>query len=171
MVGIIPKEERSNSSENLKSLLYLAVFLLLLSLAAYFLLTNSLKKTEGEAAILDSKLEEMMSPEKITLEKEILNSRNKIEDFSQLLKLHLKTSKVFGILEETTHPQVWFTDFNLNPRKGELIISGETDSFETLGQQILILKEESTISEVNLQKVSINEEGKINFGLLLLINF
>jgi hypothetical protein len=58
----------------------------------------------------------------------------------------------------------------LNSRQGALKIFGETQNFETLGQQILILRGEAAINKVNLEKVSIGKEGKINFDLSLFFN-
>jgi len=169
MVEIIPKEPPKLST-GLSILFYSAIFLLSICVIGYFVLNNSLKKAEAELADLELDLIKEMPPEKISLEKEILAYKDKIDKFSYLLEQHLAVSRVFEIIQKTTHPQVWFSKFDLSSRPGQLKIFGETQNFETLGQQILILREEATINRVNLEKVSIGKEGKINFDLLLFFN-
>jgi hypothetical protein len=129
-----------------------------------------LKKAEAEITVLELDLTREMSPEKISLEKEILASKNKIDDFSYLIEQHLEVSRIFEIIQKITHPQVLFSKFDLNSRQGALKIFGETQNFETLGQQILILRGEAVINKVNLETVSIGKEGKINFDLSLFFN-
>jgi hypothetical protein len=166
MVDIIPKEA-PKPSRGLNILFYFAIFLLILSIGGYFALNNFLEKAREEVAALELDLARAMTPEKISLEKEILASKNKIDNFSYLVGQHLKTSRIFEIIQKITHPQVWFSKFDFNSRQGELKISGETQNFETLGQQILILGDEEAINSVNLEKISITKEGKIDFDLLL----
>jgi len=160
MFGIVPKEETKKTG-GLKALLFLAVFLLILSLVLYFWVSSSLKKASEEIAKLELAHNDLMSAEKISLEKEVLNYKNKIEDFSFLVEQHLEISGIFEVIQETAHPKVWFTKFDFNSAQNELKISGETENFEALGQQIIILRSEAGISKVNLNKTSITKEGKI----------
>jgi hypothetical protein len=166
MVEIIPKEP-AKPSKILNLLLYLAIFLLFSSVVSYFTLSGFLKKTEEEAAALASAL---LQTEEAFLEKEISTAKKKIEDFSFLIDRHLKPSQVFEIVEKNCHPKVWFSRFSLASREKTLRLSGETDNFETLGQQIFILEEETALAKVTLESFSITSEGKINFELSLLLN-
>ena len=169
MVEIIPREPKKLST-GLNILFYLAIFLLFFSVISYFVLNSLLKKAEAKIIVLELDLTREMPPEKISLEKEILADKNKIDDFSYLIEQHLEVSRIFEIIQKTTHPQVWFSKFDLNSRQGALKIFGETQNFETLGQQILILRGEAAVNKVNLEKVSIGKEGKINFDLSLFFN-
>jgi hypothetical protein len=169
MVGIIPKED-AKYSKGSKFLFYFAIFLLISSVASYFLIDFFLEEAKSEISSLEMNLAEIMSPEKISLEKEILAYKKDIDNISYLMGRHLKASKIFEIIEKTTHPQVWFKEFTLSPDLGEFIISGESENFEILGQQLLIFEEEEELNEVNLGKALINNEGKIDFVLFALFN-
>ncbi|HUV81171.1 MAG TPA: hypothetical protein VMW21_01470 [Patescibacteria group bacterium] len=166
MVEIIPKEP-AKPSKTLNLLFYLAIFLLFFSVISYFILSGFLKKTEEEAAALASAL---VQTEESSLEKEILTAKKKIEDFSSLIVRHLTPSEVFEIVEKNCHPKVWFSQFSLSSREKTLKVSGETDNFETLGQQIFILEEETALAKVTLESFSITSEGRINFELSLTLN-
>jgi len=166
MVEIIPKES-PKPSRGLNALFYFAIFLLILSIGGYFALNNFLQKAEGELETLKLDITKVMTPEKNTLEKEILASKDKIDKFSYLIGQHLQSSMIFGIIQKTTHPQVWFTKFDFDPRQKTLKVSGETQNFESLGQQILILEDEETIDDINLETISISKEGGIEFDLSL----
>ena len=166
MVEIIPKEP-PKLSKGLNFLFYFAIFLLFFSIIGYFVLNNSLKNAQEKVAVLGLDLIKAMSPEKISLEKEILVSKNKIDNFSYLIEQHLEVSRVFEIIQKNCHPQVRFSKFDLNSEQGKLLVSGQTQSFETLGQQILILREEDLINKVNLETLSMDKEGKISFDLSL----
>ena len=67
-----------------------------------------------------------------------------------------------------TNVQIYTPDTYIE--NGVIKISGETKNFETLGQQIIILKEEAAINKVNLEKISITKEAKISFDLSLSFN-
>jgi len=169
MVDIIPKEA-PKPSRGLSILFYFAIFLLIFSIIGYFALNNFLEKAREEVAALKLDLAGVMTTEKISLEKEILASKNKIDHFSYLVGQHLKASRIFEIIQKVTHPQVWFSKFDFNSREGQLKLSGETQNFVTLEQQTLILKGEEKIDKVNLENFSITKEGKIGFDLSLSFN-
>lgn len=164
MVGITPEENLQDSKVS-KILLYSAVFFLVLSGGAYFILDSLLQKSEEELASLETDLEVFSSPENIALEKEITDGKNSINNFAQIIDGHLIASKGFKVIEEATHPQVWFKSFNFSPKEGSFGLSGEADSFEALGQQMIILKEKAEIINISLSGVSINKGGRIDFSL------
>jgi Tfp pilus assembly protein PilN len=164
MAEIIPKKT-PKLPKWLNILFYLALALLIFSLASLFILNNSIKKSKNTLQSLRETLTKTKTPERITLEKEILNYEKKIEDFSLLINQHLENSKFFTAFQKTCHPKVWFSQFSLNSREKIATFSGQTQSFESLGQQLLILKNEDWIKDVELKSVSISKKGKINFSL------
>lgn len=166
MVEIIPKIPQK-ISKKLTPLFYFALALLFFSFIGYLLLNSALKNTEEEIAFLEKEIAGKMTSEKIALEKEVLTSKSKIEKIFYLIERHPETSRAFEIVEGNSHPQVWFSDFNFNSRSRQLTLSGEVQNFEVLGQQIIIFNEEEKISKVIFSKVSITEEGRIAFDLLL----
>jgi len=118
---------------------------------------------------LTMSLNELKSLERNAAEREVLKYNIKIGYFFQLLDQHIRSSKIFGLIQQSSHPQTWFLKFNLNTEGNKMILSGKTPTFETLGQQILILQKSDWISEVKLQKVSISKERNVDFELLISI--
>ena len=141
------------------------VILILVFLAGYFYLYRSvgqMSKEIEEKNLTSFPLEKAIKEK----EQEIFSIRQKIDDFNELLLGHKKPLKVFEFLERTGLPNVLFFTFDFTFKKGELAISGETDSFITIEQQVLILRQEPLVKNLNLSGLSIGEEGGISFTLL-----
>lgn len=158
-------------------LIILGVFTIILViafLASYFYLEISIKKMSQDI----QEKEPIITPLKEAIKKkeeELSPIGKKIDDFGGLLSGHKKLVKIkeedpdalFDVLEKICLPTVWFSDFNFTSENGEIIVSGQTDSFVTLEQQILVLKQEPLIKNLNISEVSISEEGEINFTFLI----
>jgi len=164
MVELIPKEA-PQITRWLNIVFYFALILLFFSIISFFVLGNSIKTSQNKLQESRLTFSEAKTPERITLEKEILNYKKKIEDFSSLTPYHLENSTLFNLLEKTTHSKVWFSKINFSTEGGKVSFSGVTQSFESLGQQILIFKGENLISDVNLERISIDKTGRINFDM------
>ncbi len=164
MVEIIPKEI-PKTPKWINGLFYFSVAFLLLSVVGYFLLNSFIKNGEDNLASIESALAKIRTADKVALEREVSKYQYKVNDFSMIAEQHLEPSRIFSLIEDNSHPRVWFSNFNFNPRNGEVKLTGEADNFTTLGQQLLIFKDEEAIYEINLEKVSINKEGKIDFSL------
>jgi len=151
-------------------LLYFSIVLFLLSLSSYFILSHSLKKTSQVLQNLEETLVRGKTSSEIVLETEVFGYQKKIADFAQLVKGHKKTSKFFEFLEKISHPKVWFKKISLSPEDFQAVVSGESETFQTLGQQLLIFKEEPLIKNLNLSKIAIGKEGRVNFILNLTLD-
>jgi hypothetical protein len=163
-IEIIPKKIEKISDAR-KKLFYFSIFLFLGLLLGYFILTFLEKKSENTLPNLEEALLKGKTPEMSSLEEEILNDQKKIKDFSSLVQSHLIPSKIFEFFEKNTLPQVFFSEINLNSLNSTAKLSGECDSFVTLGQQLAIFEKEPLIEKLDLTQVSITKEGKIGFFL------
>ena len=146
-----------------------AVLLILLIgfTAAYFYFAFSLKKIYQEFEeknIIIIPLEKAITEK----ERELEPINQKIDDFNELLAQHKKTIDIFTFLERTSLPTIWFSDFTLNSRIGEVSLSVQADSFTTLEHQVNILEEEPVLRSLSITEVSVNEEGNIIFNLSLI---
>jgi len=166
MMEIIPKET-PRLPEWLNILFYILIFIFVVSIISIFILNSSLSNSLEELSSLETTILQKESPENVSLEDKILLYKDKIRDFSYLVDQHLITSKVFGIVEGFCHPKVWFSNFELNSREGELSLNGKADDFKTLGQQLLILKDEESIISYTLKDALIGNDGKIDFTILI----
>jgi hypothetical protein len=169
VIQIIPKQPEGRSIlANI--LLFVSVALVISATTSYFILDNSLKKTEEKIVSLDKKLALENSSERVALEKEVSTYQKKINDFSTLLSGHIYSSQLFPFLENLTHPKVAFSDFSADMDKKNITLSGVTDSFLTLGQQLIIFKAEKLILSVQLSNIAFEKDGKISFDFNLALD-
>lgn len=150
-------------------LFYISIALLIASISSYFVLDHFFKKAEINFKSLEETLSKKTPAERV-LEARVSSHRKKINNFSQLINQHLYSSKFFDFFQGLSHPKIWFSEFNLNPQDNRLVVSGQAESFLVVGQQILILKQENLIQDVDLSKLSIGETGKVDFTINLSLN-
>ncbi len=163
-IEIIPKPKVKKFSWAFVLLVIVIVLLLGLGGSYYYLHTTSNKISED---IEEKKIALIETPEEKALEKELLSQKAKISAFSRLLSEHQKPLNIFSFLEEVSHPDVWFPEFNFTSKGGVVTVSGEAKSFIALGQQLLILKELEILKDVKLSEISLAEEGGVDFALQL----
>jgi hypothetical protein len=163
---IIPKEKSSKLSF-FNTLFYFALFFLLFSIIGFFLLNHFLGQVQNRLTELEAALVKKVAPEKLALKQEVLNYQEKIDNFSILITQRLESLKFFTAFEKIVHPQVWFSEFSLNSKGGIVVLSGQSQSFEALEQQLSVIKDTEWIKDFKLETVSITEEKKIDFSLII----
>ena len=168
-IEIIPKPAKEPPFW-LNILFYFSIALVLVSFSSLFILNHLEKKSVENLQNLEEVLAKEKTPKEIALEEEIFRYQKKIYDFSLLIDLHKSPLNFFSVLERISHPKIQFTNFSLDPKEFRAVLSGQTESFQTLGQQLLIFKKESLIKEVNLSKLSIGKEGGTEFTLSLFLD-
>lgn len=151
-------------------LFYFSLALLVAGISSFFLLERSLKSSRSSLKNLEETLTREKTPGEAGLEKEILAWQKKIRNFSQLFSEHLYPSKSFDFIEKISHPEVWVTQLSLDAKEAKIAVSGETESFTTLGQQLLILEKDSQIRDFTLSSLTIGKKGKVDFALSLSID-
>ncbi|MDI6602653.1 MAG: hypothetical protein QME57_00845 [Patescibacteria group bacterium] len=166
MVEIIPKPGvKVPYWQNI--LFYFSLGLFLMVVLSYFILNIYLNRAETTLKKLEEALAKEKTAEEIALGKEIFGYQKKIENFSKLINRHLFGSKFFEFIEKNTHPQIWFSNLDLNPAKGEANLAGEAENFIVLYQQLQIFRTNPSVKNLDLGKIVIGKEGKINFDLNL----
>jgi len=173
-IEINPKVKKEKKSSPYNVVFFLVFMLFLASLAGYFVLGSYKKAITKEISENKEKLKK--TSEEIALETKIFGTegsigyQEKINDFGILLGSHKLPLNFLNFLEENTHPKVWFSSFNFDLEKNLLQISGYTDTFEILGQQALIFKNQNFIRNIDLSNVSLEKEGKVKFNFQLTID-
>ncbi len=166
---IIPKKEIKKTNW-LDIIFYISLILLLTACLGFFVLEYSLNQTEEKITQTETRIEQQESTKNKQLEKELLNTQKKINDFSIVLSNHKLNSKLFEFVEKRTHPQVSFSSFNFDSISGRLTLSGTAKNFTTLGEQLLILYAESDIQTLNVTNISLGENEGVSFGLDITIS-
>lgn len=141
-------------------------FLLLAGLlASYFYFEISSKKI---TELLKKGPQEIFLEEQIKQkETDLTLDEERIDAFGVLLSGHRNTVKIFDLLEKVCLPNIWFSKFDFNYSQETVGVSGQTDNFVNLGQQIDILKKEPLFENVSLTRVSVAKEGGVDFSFLL----
>jgi len=149
----------------LKILFYLLVTLLVISLLSFLILSSFQRRSAKTLQNLELEISQERTPQRILLESKILTEQKKIDNFTRLLETHYLASKIFPFLEENSHPQVWFSQLDINPKEGQVIVSGLAKSFSALGQQIYIFQKEALVQDLKLSEVALGKGGEIEFTL------
>lgn len=105
-----------------------------------------------------------------SLEDQLLKYEAKINTFGKLLSGHKDINKVFSFLEAGTHPDVWFSNFNLDSEKATLTLSGNAKSFQAVEQQYLMFKNNENLKTVTLSEAAMNKDGIVTCGFQLGLN-
>lgn len=170
MTEIIPKEAHKTPSW-LFFLFYFSLILLVVLVIVYFKINGSIKKNQDSLNGLNNDFLALQSSENLTLKKEVLGYDKKIKDFKNLVGNHKFNSRAFNFLEDFVHPNAWFDSFDLQNEGSKVVISGRAETFEALGQQIIIFQQEQQqIKDLVLEGVSIGKEGEIKFEISFSFN-
>lgn len=159
-----PKTE-SNKSLWVTIFLYFSLVFFLASVSSYFVFDYYAKKYSKNIEEIKMNIEQKGTAEEKKREEYILEKQETIKDFSKLLDEHKFVSSFFTNFESWCHPRVWFSRVNLNVADLTVGLSGQTDNFETLGQQILVFRNNKFIKGIDLSNIQMNDEGKIDFNL------
>jgi hypothetical protein len=96
----------------------------------------------------------------------VLDYKKKVDDFALILSNHKITSNIFSFIEENTLPKVWFSNFSIEESLGELRLSGETESMETLSRQVQVFeKKTDSIKSITVLDSQTGSSGKVSFTL------
>lgn len=170
-IEIIPKAQRPRPrAELIDALFYLSLILLLLSFLSYFVLDRYERQARLEIGRIEKSLREKETPEIKLLEEGVLKTQKRIAVFADLWNNHRRSSLIFPLLADFSHPQVFFSGLELNTAVSEVILSGSTESFRILQEQVLIFEREPRIAEVNLRGIGFDRQGKVGFSLKLRFN-
>ena len=164
MVEIIPKSFEEIPSWQ-RILLYFLIFLIIAVIIGYFLLVNLQKQSEDYLKTINERLEKEKAPQIDKLKEEILGYKQRIEDFSLLFEDHTLSEKFFEFIEKKTHPKIFFSKTVLSSESSKVQLSGLTDSFLSLGQQLSIFREDELVKKLILSNVSIGKKGGVEFNL------
>ncbi len=166
MVNLIPKPIKK-ISKNQKVLLYFLVFSVFFLTIAYVFLISLEKQAQASLQAVEQQISEQKTPEMVSLENTIKSYKKEIDEFVPYFNDHVLITKFFDFLEGNTHPRIYFNQMSLKSSSASVSLSGRSDSFLSLGQQLIIFNNNSLVKSVSLSNISLSEEGSIVFSLSL----
>ena len=169
MVNLIPKRKKK-ISKNQKILLYSLVFVLISLTVSYIMLMSFKNKAQAELVSLEEQIEAQKTTELSELEDIVQSYKIKVDQFGEYLNSHVILTEVFDFIEDNTHPHVFFSQFSLSSLSYTVNLSGQADSFLSLGQQLIIFNNSEQINGVSLSNISLSETGDILFNVRLTLD-
>lgn len=99
-------------------------------------------------------------------EKEVLDYRKKVDDFSAILNNQKFFSNALVFMEKNTLSNVSFSFFDITESLSEIRLSGETDNMSSLSRQIQVFEENKDyVKSINVLNSQLGASGVIKFVL------
>jgi len=169
MVQVIPKATAKHESVIKRILPWFSFLLVIIVIVLYFIFNNKVIKIEAAVEEAEQELIGVQIQSHLELEREISTFKMKVDEVSNLLRNRKKLSDFFSFLETFVHPDIYFTFLSLSMSESEATLGGVSNSFVSLGQQILALEQSLIIEEAKLTNVSLDEEHGIEFSIEILL--
>jgi hypothetical protein len=110
-------------------------------------------------------------------EEDIIKTEKTLNNITSILKDHSNTSKLMTIIEENTDPKVYFSSLTWDPNTLVMALSGTTDSYPIISQQVLNFQQallsnngQLAFDKVTLKGAKTASTGKYDFNLELSVN-
>ena len=164
MVEIIPRrEERIPPIVNV--LFIVSLVLAVVAAGGFFILKNLQEQRRGSIQNMEQRLLAEPSADQKQLEEDVLGFKQKLDDFKVLADGRRTPLPLFAFLETSVHPAAVFTGLTVNLEKNKILLAGETDSFKHLDEQILLLRRKSEVQDLQLEKIQLGEQGRVEFSV------
>jgi len=163
LVKIIPRP-KEKPSRLVNFLFSFSLILILGLLGGYLFLGIQTSSLQDKKQELQREIEKIIS-EREELKEDILRSQDKIEDFKEVFQNHKFASRFFDFLESSCHAKVQFTSLNLGAESSVANLTGKTENFKTLGEQLLVFKGDKNIKGLEVSNISLDQDGKVRFNL------
>ncbi len=102
---------------------------------------------------------------------EVLAFKTKLDPFIIITNNRKEFSRIFSFLERSVLPEVAMTGFTVRSDKDEIILNGSvnSDNFYMLAMQYYLLQKDQDIKSVELDKLSLSTERKVDFTFNVLL--
>lgn len=169
-INLLPKKIRYKEDEERRKKIIFAFSVLLLVISAVSYLGVYANKIIASNRSKELSVE--MEKVSMDIEKEIKNNelfltKNQIKDIAEMLGNHSYFSKAFNIIQNIIVDDVCLEESSLLLNEDEVLvmeISGVANNYSTVINQIAIFKNSYWIDEVEINDVSLEEEGGAVFS-------
>jgi Tfp pilus assembly protein PilN len=170
-ISLLPKKKAKRTALNLRffkentagSVLW--VVLIVLGLAFYFGSITYKRALTRDLEDAASNILRVQSERDAMVEEEVRDFAVRLSAIDSLLLNHAYTSAVFAFLERATHPAVQFRDFSYRTQGGVISMNGTTQSYTTLGEQIIALEQNRNIRKLAVSNIQLDKSGRVLFGI------
>ena len=169
MNGLIPKPEAKPLQwEN--NLFYVSILSLIIIIASFggFVYYSNQAHQLVEAKNIE--INGIGTEEQKILAEDVLKYEIKIRDFSNLINKRQHPTNFLKFLETSIVKGAVVTNMSLNILESKSTLTGVADSFQVLGEQEDLFKNDKMLTKTNLTSAAMDKEGKVNFSFELVIN-
>ncbi len=110
-------------------------------------------------------------------ESDIIKTEKTLNNISSILNDHSNTSELMTLIEENTHPNVYFISLDWDPDTLILTLSGVAESYLVISQQVLNFQQalisdngQPAFSKVTLKGAKAVSTGRYDFNLEISVN-
>lgn len=167
---IIPKKEKKNPFSADLIVFYIGIAALLFAVVAsatlFFLKIKAAEEAKEVALMIDNRKDE----ETVIAQREMEKFYFQTLDFSYVLNKRKSAVNFFNILENSVHPNIYFTYIDVYPLEEYAELKGFSMDVVSLDQQIKSMEASDEIKEIKIESFSRNRDGgwdfeiKINLG-------
>ncbi|MBU1015338.1 hypothetical protein KKI17_02790 [Patescibacteria group bacterium] len=168
MVEFIPKEQRE--PWRVRLLFPGAVMLLVFAVAAAVLFPYLQGQEGANVAVFEQELRDTSGLNIREMEKTIEKNSKKLTGLVELAQTRRDVRQAFAALESVTHHLVYFTGTDFRTEEGTFGLSGRTETFRTLREQLEIFRAALDISTVELSDLALPAEGGVSFRVVLTLS-
>ena len=99
-------------------------------------------------------------------QKALIDFYAQLGNLQKILNNHTLGSKLFSFIEQNTNKKVYYTNLSLNTFNNDLSLTGRTDSYETLAQQLQAFELAQGVTKININQADA-KAGEVNFRVTL----
>jgi len=156
MPGIIPRST-NRAPGWINILLWTSLIILVITLVGYFGIKKGISSLGDEIKETQQKIISIETPENQKIEKSLLIYQAQANYFTQALAERRYPTEAFALL----------TSFDFNQEKYQISLQGYASSFQVVGEQLSVMREDEFIQEAEITSLTIGEKGEINLGITL----
>lgn len=133
-----------------------------------FLTKNSFQREDIKKEI--AALQTVGTDQQKEQEENVIDYRNKINDFTELFKNHEFASNAFVFMQAQTMPNIWFKQFGLDRKNSGLQLSGESDNMDAFSRQVAAFEKNKYVKSTGTLNSSLGESARIGFNINLALD-
>ena len=153
-----------------KGLLVFVLIIFLFALGAYFGLDYWNKNKESQLAVLEEEFQNLRDSFALEQEKEVILFEKKLNNLSKLLDDHTYFSKLLLVLEELTHPQIYYNNLDFSTDKNILTLEGTAKNQMVFSEAVSgLVNNPDKIKAVAVKDMKVINEKNVAFSLDIFI--
>lgn len=153
-----------------KGLLTFALIIFLFAGGVWLGLDYWNKNKESQLTVLEDEFQNLRDSFALEQEQEVVLFEKKLNNLSKLLTNHIYFSKVLNVLEQLTHPQIYYTNLDFSEEKNLLTIEGVAKNQRALSEAVSgLVNHPEEIKAVAVREMKLVKDKDLTFSLYVFI--